>query len=46
MNKKAYFSPEMEELEIESFALLAGSGDGTQESEGEGTGGESSGEDY
>ena len=24
MNKKAYFSPEMEELEIESVALLAG----------------------
>ena len=31
---------------MEAVEILAGSGDGTQEAEGEGTGGDSTGDDY
>ena len=45
--KKKYFVPEMEEFEMDALLLLDGSpGDGTQDAEGEGTGGESSGDDF
>lgn len=46
VEKKKYFAPETEDFKIDSFALLAGSSDGTQDAEGEGTGGDSSGDDY
>ena len=46
MEKKKYFAPETEDFKIDCFALLAGSSDGTQDAEDEGTGGDSSGDDY
>lgn len=53
MEKKKYYAPEVEDLEIESLVLLAGSGegfpdpmDGTLDPWGEDLGGDSDGEDY
>jgi hypothetical protein len=46
MEKKFYVSPEMEEVELDEMVLLAGSDDGTLDPEGEGSGGDSDGEDY
>lgn len=46
MEKKFYVSPAMEEVELDELVLLAGSGDGTLDPEGEGSGGDSDEEAY